>query len=430
MVATWNIANIFWPAQSTQASGNSVDMSISNTALPEQAQPGQDVTFFYYYQNETLTFNNQTPSIINITADIPAWLEFVSSVPTPSSVTPSSLAWNNVDLTDGAYGFVIVQMRVSNTPPNTITHTAYLQMPNDTDPIPTNNEQSATISIPAWSTPIDPGSLVDLSIQKTGPLVANIWQTIGYTIEYANVWLTTATNILIVDVIPSGTQFIPNGIIAITADPQPTIVTGAFGEIFIRNIPSLSPGQSGVITMSGVVSPWLPQWFGLFNLAQISSTVSADSNSQNNFAFATTVVETQWADLSITKTASQSNVSVWQTFTYNITARNNWSNIATGIIVTDTLPAWLSIVSAPWATVMSNTYTRSISSLQPNNEVLFTISVQANQAGTITNAAQISASTFDPILANNTSSFPVTITQWGTNNTGTNNTGTNTNNTW
>lgn len=75
-------------------------------------------------------------------------MTFVDSTPSPTTNTNSMLMWSNVGLTDDAYGFIIVQMQVDQTPPTSITQTVNLMMPDNTDPISYNNSQSSQISIP------------------------------------------------------------------------------------------------------------------------------------------------------------------------------------------------------------------------------------------------------------------------------------------
>lgn len=401
-----------------QAAWPSVDMSISNTVLPAQAVPWSTVTFFYYYQNESLSFNWNVPSTINISADIPAWLTFIDSTPSPTTSTNSMLLRNNVSLTDDAYGFIIVQMQVDEFPPNSILQTVNLMMPNNTDEITYNNSQSSQITIGTalWNNLVD----VDLSIRKSWPTTGNVGGVINYTINYENIGTETATNVSIIDVIPAWTQFIDNGIIGINAVPQPSTVTGSYNEVYIRNIPSLAPWQQWSISMSAIITPWLPDGFWLFNVAQISSDQNDIGNS-DNFDYVNTMAQATWADLSIVKSATVSTTNIGQSFQYNMLITNNGPEIATNVVVTDTLPSWLTIVSATWATVVWNTYTRNIAQLPIGSSTTRTITVQATQNGTINNSVQVSASTFDPVLFNNTSSFPVTISGQG-DQTGTGNT--------
>lgn len=72
----------------------------------------------------------------------------MDSSPSPTTSTNSLLLWNNVALTDEAYGFIIVQMQVDQVPPSSITQTVSLMMPDNTDPISYNDSQSSQITIP------------------------------------------------------------------------------------------------------------------------------------------------------------------------------------------------------------------------------------------------------------------------------------------
>lgn len=423
----WHIIGQWiFPSDVAQASGPQVDMSISNTAIPSQAVPWSTITFFYYYQNESIDFNGNVPTTVDVTADIPVWMSFASANPSPDSVTSSSVQRNNVNLTDGTYGFVILQLKIDQNPPTTIIQTASLTMSDNTDPIQGNNQQSSTITILSpnqW-----PTDDVDLVVTKTAVQTWFVGQWITYTINYQNIGSTTATNVSVIDVIPAGTQFIDNGLIGITPSPSPTMITGTYNEIYIRNIGTLLPWQWASMTVSGIITPWLPDGFGLLNLVQITSDQN-DSDSQNNFGYTLTNLIAQGADLVIQKSATANTVAIGQTFTYNMLVTNNGPDVATGVSITDSVPAWLTIIAATGATIAGNTYTWSIAQIPAYTSVLRSITVQATQAGIVTNAAQVYASTFDPILANNTSSFPVTVTQWSTSNTWSNN-GWSTGNTW
>ena len=69
-----------------------------------------------------------------------------------------------------------------------------------------------------------------------------------------------------------------------------------------------------------------------------------DPNTANNTARAT--VTPQQADLALTKTVDNPTPNVGDTITYTITLTNNGPDAATGVTVTDLLPAGLTFVSA------------------------------------------------------------------------------------
>jgi uncharacterized repeat protein (TIGR01451 family) len=87
---------------------------------------------------------------------------------------------------------------------------------------------------------------------------------------------------------------------------------------------------------------------------------------------------------------------------------NQGPNAAQNVVVTDTLPSRLSLVSAPGCTYNSATRTVrcELLSLAQGGTASFTIttSVTGKGNGWITNTAQVSSSTTDPSTGNNTGS--------------------------
>src|SRR5207237_7382796 len=103
-------------------------------------------------------------------------------------------------------------------------------------------------------------------------------------------------------------------------------------------------------------------------------------------ASATTSV-TASTDLAITKTAP-ATATTGTNFSYTLTAKNNGPSAATGIVVTDTLPAGVTFVSASsGCTNASGTVTCNVGSLASGASATFTITVNPTSVGTITNTA-------------------------------------------
>ena len=78
-------------------------------------------------------------------------------------------------------------------------------------------------------------------------------------------------------------------------------------------------------------------------------------------------------DLSITKTADQASYNVGNTVTYTITVSNSGLNPATGVVVTDTLPAGLTIINADGGSVAGNIITWNIASIMAGGQQILTL---------------------------------------------------------
>ena len=111
------------------------------------------------------------------------------------------------------------------------------------------------------------------------------------------------------------------------------------------------------------------------------------------------------SDLSVTKSAS-APAEVGSPLTYTITVRNAGPDEATGVKMTDSLPAGVTFVSATsgagTCSQASGTVTCDLGTLSLNGSVTITVVVTPNAAGAITNTAHVIASTSDPISTNNT----------------------------
>lgn len=123
---------------------------------------------------------------------------------------------------------------------------------------------------------------------------------------------------------------------------------------------------------------------------------------------------TPTADLSITKTDSPDPVNVGASLTYTLTATNNGPDTATGVIITDNLPAGVAFVSASSTLGTCNsgptTVTCTPGSLTMGGVATVQIVVTAPAtAGAITNNASVLANEADPNPANNSAQAVTTV---------------------
>ena len=180
--------------------------------------------------------------------------------------------------------------------------------------------------------------------------------------------------------------------------------TGCLDNVALNNGASAAVSLVVTPTTAGTIS----------NTASVSSGV-ADPNTANNTATASTTVNAPAADLSVTKTDSPDPVTAGNNLTYTVIITNNGSNAATGVTLTDTLPASVTFVSAT-ATQGScaqsgGTVTCSIGSLANSATATATIVVTPTTAGTITNTANVTGNGSDPNTANNTATASTVVSE-------------------
>ncbi|HEY3128912.1 MAG TPA: SBBP repeat-containing protein [Acidobacteriota bacterium] len=121
------------------------------------------------------------------------------------------------------------------------------------------------------------------------------------------------------------------------------------------------------------------------------------------------------ADLSITKSSSPGSATIGTGLTYTISVSNAGPSTATGVTVTDTLPAGVTFVSASSAqgscSQTGGTVTCNLGSLANAATVGVSIVVTPTTAGIISNTAVVRANESDPSTLNNSASVLTSVTQ-------------------
>jgi uncharacterized repeat protein (TIGR01451 family) len=183
-----------------------------------------------------------------------------------------------------------------------------------------------------------------------------------------------------------------------------TPALGATGSIQA----TLGSLESGLTATFELVVRVLPETAGatvVSNTAQVA-TASIDTNPDNNSATASATVNAppdDIADLQVTKSDSPDPVLVGETVTYTVTVLNNGPDAAANVVLTDTLPAGVTFISATDGAVPVNgVLTYNVGALAAQQSRTVTIVVRADTPGQITNTASASADQDDPDSANNT----------------------------
>ena len=149
----------------------------------------------------------------------------------------------------------------------------------------------------------------------------------------------------------------------------------------------------------------------LSNTASVAGN-QADPIPGNNAATATTTVNAL-ADLVLTKTDSLDPIIAGNNLTYTIKVTNNGPGVATGVIVTDTLPTGVTLVKATTSQGSCNgktTVTCNIDTLNSGANATVTLLVTPTEVGTLNNTASVSATNNDPNSANNIDTESTTVT--------------------
>ena len=200
-------------------------------------------------------------------------------------------------------------------------------------------------------------------------------------------------------------DLLPAGLAFVTATPSQGSYDSATG---IWTVGALANANVATLAITATVT--LPG--DITNTASVGASDQFDPNTANNSGGVT--LNGQSADIQIVKTVDNANPVVGDSVTFTITATNNGPSNATGIAVTDLLPAALTFISA---TPTQGSYDDStgvwtlgsLSAAGAGSSATLTIVAAVDIDGGFTNTAAVSANDQpDPNPANNSSSVVVT----------------------
>ncbi len=170
-------------------------------------------------------------------------------------------------------------------------------------------------------------------------------------------------------------------------------------------------GATRTITATFTVPPDYSGPSPIENVTDASST-TLDTNTANNTATAVTTLNRD-ADVEVTKTVPSSGVLVGDEIVVTITALNHGPNPATGIEVTDSLPAGFDFVSASASQGAYDPATGawSVGSLAVGETAQLVLTATVTAPGVITNlAVKTGQNEPDPIVGNDSAAARTTAT--------------------
>jgi uncharacterized repeat protein (TIGR01451 family) len=313
------------------------DLQITKTDGVATVVPGQGVTY-------TIVVSNGGPSAVagaSIADAVPAVLTGVSWTSVSSGgavVTSGGTGTGNAlsavaDLPSGGSVTFTVSGTLSASFTGTLSNTATVSTPAGvTDPTPGNNSASD-------SSTTDP--IADLQVAKTdGGVSAVPGAIVTYTLTITNNGPSDSGAITLTDPIPGNTSFVSasNG--------------GAVsGGIVTWSLPSLASGASTSVTIQLRIDSALPS--GVTQITNTASVVgSATDPIPDNNAHADTTPVVAAPDLLVTKDDGSAVATPGGFVTYTITVSNVGNQDATGVTLSEVVPANTTFVpggsSAQW----------------------------------------------------------------------------------
>lgn len=251
-------------------------------------------------------------------------------------------------------------------------------------------------------TPTTPVVLeADLAISKSAsanPVQAG--ENLTYTLNISNNGPAAATGVTVTDNLPPAASLVS----AVASQGGGCSGTGSLTCV----LGDMNPGSAASITV--VVNVPAAATGSLINSATVSAG-QADPNPDNNTATVETAISPA-ADLAITKSGSPDPVMVGQTLTYNLSVINNGPSDASGVTVSDTLPAGVAFVSAsPGCSEAGGTVTCTVGSLASGGSAQYqvVVTIPAGVSGILTNQATVYGNETDPDPASNTAVANTTV---------------------
>ncbi|MCO6458200.1 MAG: DUF11 domain-containing protein [Pirellulaceae bacterium] len=349
------------------------DLAITKTDAPDPVGVGNSLTY-------SLVVTNNGPSTatgVTVVDTLPAGVSFQSATASQGSFSEAAgvVTFDVGTLADGATATLSVVVTVNAGTVGTITNTAQVTS-NELDENPNNN----TASEPTTVTP-----RIDLEITKQDdpdPAVAG--NQIVYTLVVTNNGPSAATNVVVTDMLPPQVTFVsamtPQG----TFNTSPGVVT--------FNLGSLANQASVQLTVTVMADA--DERGTLTNTAQVTAT-ETDTDPTNNSDTETTTLQAE-VNLQIVKTGQPDPVVAGEQLVYTLMVTNQGPSQATGVVVTDTLPADVTFVSATSSQGSTPTHaagvvTANVGILDPGASAQITITVDVNSdAGdTLVNVAEV-----------------------------------------
>ena len=307
-------------------------------------------------------------------------------------------------IASGANGTIIIAVTVNSgvASGTVITGTAAVSSTNP-DPNSANNSASTSVTV----------ATNDLGMtQSAAPAVVASGSNITYTEVVTNNGPAPAPNAVLYQQTPLNTVFA-----SITAPAGWNCVkpaVGGTGNVTCTDSVDLPVSTPATFTYVVTVNAATAAGTTVTNSANVTSS-APDTNAANNATTTTVLVETAaQADVAVSISAAPTPVFVFSTLTYTVQLQDLGLVDAAGVVLTDTLPAGTTFVSAtPSQGTCSGTatVTCTLGTITNGTKATVTISVTSPAtASTLTNVVSETSTTTDPVTTNN-SATAITVVQ-------------------
>jgi uncharacterized repeat protein (TIGR01451 family) len=245
----------------------------------------------------------------------------------------------------------------------------------------------------------------DLAVTASGPSSVTAGTNATYTITVTNNGPSAAQGVVLSDALPAGSTFVS---MTQTAGSDSFTFAQSGGTVTETAGANVAPGSSDTFSLVVFCPTSLANGAAFNDTASVSAS-NPDPDTTNNSATVngTVVNNNPNADLSVT-VSGPASANEGDTVTYTITLTNAGPSAASGVTLTDTLPAVLSYKSSTTSqgtfTVSGGVVTFSVGAVAAGGTVTATVTAQAVEDGSASDTASVSSSSPDPNTGNNSAS--------------------------
>ncbi|MGQ0669809.1 MAG: DUF7507 domain-containing protein, partial [Actinomycetota bacterium] len=299
------------------------DVHVSKSASTSSVEPGGSFSYTVTVSND----GNATANDVTMTDTIPSGLTITSVEGAECSVIGQTVTCALGDLAPGASVEITINVTADEGACPSVTNQAQVSASNESGGTQEDNTSNqVTVSVSC-----EPGVHITkgASVGSTVP-----GGSFSYTVTVSNDGNATAHNVVVTDTIP--------GSLTITSVSGPNC--SVVGQTVTCNVGDLAPGASVEITINvtadeGACPSVTNQATVTFDQGEGSASVGS------NRVIVDVICDEPEPDVDISKSASSVSVQPGDSFSFTITVTNNGDATAHDVVVTDTLPAGLTITS-------------------------------------------------------------------------------------
>jgi uncharacterized repeat protein (TIGR01451 family) len=329
-------------ASTTVTSGHA--FTLSKTDTPDPTTPNGVINYTIQW---SVTGNEAAQAVV-ITDAIPANTSY--STCGACVLMGDYVRWDLGTQNPGASNIVFLQVRVDSAIVSGTVIANYARIADG------NN---GTAAVATATTTVNSGHQFTLS--KTAPSTIQAGQELDYVINWSATGNEPASNVVVTDTVPANTTF------ASCSDGCANPGVGNSGVI-TWTLGNLTPGDSGALNLAVMVTSPLSNGTRITNTARIfDASRSAQATAQTTVSSA--------HSYSLGKYGSPDPVEAGGVLTYTLAWSLSGSEVATGVVITDALPANTSYVGC----------SGGVSCTRSGGIITWTLGTQAiNASGTVT----------------------------------------------